>query len=286
MVREHYFHYGAKRATGALATGRGQLKGATGTDWMRDPYVHDLQGRHLKNPDKSSKKNNRAKLKRGEHLNMRISHKHKFVYIAIEKTGSSTMRYLLHKHSDIISKTGQGDFAHHNTAQKLKDVFNKNDWDWDDYLKFTVVRHPISRIYSMYKYILRVASNPPTEYMKKHEMPFYDSCKKLKDLNITFDDAVLGDKISLPPQSNWILSSDKSTSLLDQIIKIEHISSELPGIWNQLELPLHQISSIPKINESPSEKPWESVLSNKAIQKLASKYAGDFQLLNYSLAPE
>ncbi len=30
-----------KRATDALATGRGQLKGATGTDWMRDPYVHD-----------------------------------------------------------------------------------------------------------------------------------------------------------------------------------------------------------------------------------------------------
>ena len=27
--------------TDALATGRGQLKGASGTDWMRDPYVHD-----------------------------------------------------------------------------------------------------------------------------------------------------------------------------------------------------------------------------------------------------
>ena len=40
-VQEHYFHYDAKRATDALSKGRGQLKGATGTDWMRDPYVHD-----------------------------------------------------------------------------------------------------------------------------------------------------------------------------------------------------------------------------------------------------
>ena len=40
-VQEHYFHYDAKRATDALSTGRGQLKGATGTDWMRDPYIHD-----------------------------------------------------------------------------------------------------------------------------------------------------------------------------------------------------------------------------------------------------
>lgn len=47
-VQEHYFHYDAKRATDALATGRGQLKGATGTDWMRDPYFHDSEGsRHL-----------------------------------------------------------------------------------------------------------------------------------------------------------------------------------------------------------------------------------------------
>ena len=40
-VQEHYFHYGAKRATDALSTGRGQLKGATGTDWMRDPYMSE-----------------------------------------------------------------------------------------------------------------------------------------------------------------------------------------------------------------------------------------------------
>ena len=40
-VQEHYFHYDAKRATDALATGRGRLKGATGTDWMGDPYIHD-----------------------------------------------------------------------------------------------------------------------------------------------------------------------------------------------------------------------------------------------------
>jgi len=40
-VQDHYFQYDAKKATDALATGRGQLKGASGTDWMRDPYVHD-----------------------------------------------------------------------------------------------------------------------------------------------------------------------------------------------------------------------------------------------------
>ena len=117
-------------------------------------------------------------------------------------------------------------------------------------------------------------------------MSFYDSCTKFKDLNITFDEAVLGDKISIQPQTNWILSRDKSKSLLDKIVKIEQIDNELPGIWNQLELPLHEISNIPKINESPGEQSWETALSNEAIKKLGNQLADDFQLLNYSLAPE
>ena len=41
-VQEHYFHYDAKKATGALRQGRQRtLKGAISTDWMRDPYVKD-----------------------------------------------------------------------------------------------------------------------------------------------------------------------------------------------------------------------------------------------------
>ena len=31
-VQEHYFHYDAKRATDAFATGRGESKGSTGTE--------------------------------------------------------------------------------------------------------------------------------------------------------------------------------------------------------------------------------------------------------------
>ena len=46
-VQEVYYHYDAKRATDALSTGRGQLKGATGTDWMRDPYIHDSSEQEL-----------------------------------------------------------------------------------------------------------------------------------------------------------------------------------------------------------------------------------------------
>jgi hypothetical protein len=41
-VQEHYFHYDAKRATGALSTGRKRApKVALSTDWMREPYLKE-----------------------------------------------------------------------------------------------------------------------------------------------------------------------------------------------------------------------------------------------------
>ena len=41
-VQEHYFHYDAKRATGALLTGRSRApKGGINTEWMKDAYIND-----------------------------------------------------------------------------------------------------------------------------------------------------------------------------------------------------------------------------------------------------
>ena len=42
-AQKHYFDYDAKRATGALALGRGLFKGAVGNEWIRDQYVKDLE---------------------------------------------------------------------------------------------------------------------------------------------------------------------------------------------------------------------------------------------------
>ena len=41
-VQEHYFHYDAKRATDALSTGRGQLKGATGYSEVVKEFGKDI----------------------------------------------------------------------------------------------------------------------------------------------------------------------------------------------------------------------------------------------------
>ena len=209
---------------------------------------------------------------------MRISHKHKFVYIAITKTGSTTVRHLLTKYSDICSKTGKGPFGHHVKSNDLKDTFDSQNWAWDDYFKFTVARHPVSRLYSMHKYQLRVGGNPPTDYMSTK---FYQKCVEYVSLGYSFEDAILADRISIPPQVKWIISKSTNISLLDKVVKIENIDTELPKIFQHLGLPSDSMTKIPKLNQSPGSDNPLQMLSRSAIDKDNKAYERDFLLLGY-----
>lgn len=211
---------------------------------------------------------------------MRISHKYKFIYIAVTKTGSTTLRHLLNKYSDIKSKNDQGEFRHHAKAEELKRTFQEKGWSWDDYFKFTVVRNPVSRLHSIYKYKVRIGSKPPSDYFKKFAMNFYLNCAQFKELNISFEDAVLYDKIHIPSQTSWLMSADKKL-LLNKFIKIENIRDELPHIWRHLGLPPSELKMIPDLNQSPSDVSWNSLLSVAAINKIRSAYSEDFELLGY-----
>ena len=82
---------------------------------------------------------------------MRISHTYKFVFIAITRTGSTSIRSALDPFTDITS-TPEGAFWHHTNTQKLKEEFDKRDWDWNSYFKFAFVRNPWDRLVSTYFY--------------------------------------------------------------------------------------------------------------------------------------
>ena len=82
---------------------------------------------------------------------MRISHTYKFVFIAITRTGSTSIRSALDPFTDITS-TPEGAFWHHTNPQKLKEEFDKRDWDWNSYFKFAFVRNPWDRLVSTYFY--------------------------------------------------------------------------------------------------------------------------------------
>lgn len=86
---------------------------------------------------------------------MLISHKHKFITIDIPKTGTRSLRESLLP-LNIIDVRGlanfESEFYQHDFATRAKKQFEKNDWNWNDYFKFTIVRNPWARYFSFFKY--------------------------------------------------------------------------------------------------------------------------------------
>ena len=214
---------------------------------------------------------------------MRISHKFKFLYLAITKTGSTTVRKLLDPFSDISSTSNHGEFKHHQKAKELRLVFKKHKWEWDQYFKFTVVRHPIARLRSSHTFMIQIGSNPPTPYHKKDAMPFYEKCKKYSMETLSFEEAIMSGSLDFfPPQHLWVTADDKTTLLVNKIIKLEEINQELPKTWAEIGLPADKLKIIPVTNKSTKGvKTQDLELSDKAIKKIKSNYFKDFDLFNY-----
>ena len=130
----------------------------------------------------------------------------------------------------------------------------------------------------MHKYQLRVGSNPPTDYMSTK---FYQKCAEYVSLGYSFEDAILADRISIPPQVNWIISKSTNISLLDKVVKIENIDTELPKIFQHLGLPSNSMTKLPKLNQSPGSDNPLQMLCRSAIDKDNKAYERDFLLLGY-----
>ena len=214
---------------------------------------------------------------------MRISHRFKFVYLAITKTGSTTVRKLLDPFSDVSSTSNHGEFKHHQKAKDLRLVFDRNGWQWDDYFKFTLVRHPISRLRSIHTYMYKTGSNPPTPYHKKDAMAFYEKCKLYSMKTPSLEEAIMSGSLDFfPPQHAWVTAEDETTLLVNKIIKLEEISQELPKTWSEIGLPANKLKTIPVTNTSSKRgKELDLEISDKAIAKIKSKYSKDFDLFNY-----
>ena len=75
---------------------------------------------------------------------MLISHKNKFVFIAINKTATTSIHDALECVSEIKSVgDSQSPFYFHANAKKIKSKFKENNWDWNSYFKFSFVRNPV-----------------------------------------------------------------------------------------------------------------------------------------------
>ena len=197
-----------------------------------------------------------------------IFYKHQLVFIAIPKTATTSIWWLLKNRTD-------GFHGHQHLS--MLDVYSQNDKDLVDfYHSFTIVRNPYTRFISSYKHMKKNKSlgagiETPLEKLK-------DLYKKMQSSDNRILERHMDDDVWIP-QNQWCCIH--KIPVVNQIIRYEHLEDEwkdfvqvqnnrIPISNISDELPHHNIGDSTEIVLGEEEK--------KYIQKI---YRNDFDIFGY-----
>jgi len=209
---------------------------------------------------------------------VRISHIRRFVFLAVPRTGSTTVRELLNPYSEIrsihISEISDDfPFYHHISAQELKTLFEERDWPWDDYEKFCFVRNPYDRVVSLYHHHLK---------MRRRNARM----RRQSDVNVRippFNEYVMRmDPTQRLPTSLRQFVCDKVGNLLvDSILKFENMREELSHLSSRLDLQL-PVDGIPLLNASEERQDYRKYYDEQSKERVQALYDYEFSMFGYS----
>ena len=156
---------------------------------------------------------------------MRLSYKHKFVYIAIGKSGSSSIREALGEYSCIEywgSDPEKSEYIHTN-LRDVKKIFSFTDSEFDSYFKFSFVRNPWSRVVSYWNYI----NQCKISYLKNNHHPYFGPVciKILKECEQDFSLFIKLWNWHLPSFFDMLAKGD-GTLLADFVGKLENVQED------------------------------------------------------------
>ena len=204
---------------------------------------------------------------------MIISHTHKFIFIKVRKTASTSMQLALKQlcsPSDIISNltdddnhTMQGQnsngFFNHMPAFKVQEAVSPDIWN--SYFKFAFDRNPwdktISHYYSVYK-----------------QGPYRDMSLNSFIMHGTFHHF-----------SDWKLYSDENRDkiIIDKIFKYEEREDAFRYIESKLKIPIKIVMPDKKFKSHfrKDHRPYQDVLTKQERDQIAKIFHKEIKAFNY-----
>tara|TARA_Y100001933_G_scaffold117815_2_gene117760 strand:- start:5103 stop:5753 length:651 start_codon:yes stop_codon:yes gene_type:complete len=212
---------------------------------------------------------------------MRISHKHKFIFTAIPKTGTTTIGNVLDRYVDVrYGKFGwsfpgmnrnqnnshEDKTRHAKLDEVKKDLFADDIETFDSYFKFTFVRNPWDRCVSSWFYALKRA--------ERGSGPHIDLVKKYK----TFQSWV-GEKLykSAPDSCSCWLFDSAENQIMDFIGRFENLQEDFNTICDKIGIPHQQL---PHRNKSKHTH-YTEYYDDETKQIVAEKFAKDIEYFGY-----
>ena len=194
-----------------------------------------------------------------------ISHKKKYVFIEVFKTGSRTVRRELMKNDSgakRLPRIQNGEKtkhdAKHDVASWIKEnIFPKKGLDWDEYFKFGFVRNPWDRELSNY-FFNNGKLKPP------EDVPF----KEFLNAHL-FKGGLIN--ITNIPQCDYLTD-------VNYVARFENYAEEVKYLFNRIDVPMSQPL---RHTHKTEHKPYWEYYDDADIIKVEEWYKKDIEMYNY-----
>jgi hypothetical protein len=226
---------------------------------------------------------------------MIIAHNQKFVFIPIQKTGSTSIRESLDKKYNCVE--GSSDptslIYNHTSACRLKIYFEECkttgdprwSWEWDEYFKFTFVRNPFARMVSQYNYFCKIGNGPKTVRDSNgddftYEDVYYNLCKRMSNEK-SFSDFVKNEDYhkNLDVPYSWFCLDE-----FDYIGKTENIQTDFDQIVERINknspYSIQETIIIPHLNKS-STSHYSEMYDEESRKIVETLYSDDIDRFEY-----
>ena len=219
---------------------------------------------------------------------MIVSHKHKFIFVHVPKTGGTSVvkalyPYLDHKNDIILGghpdhednndqdKKKAGELHKHSTALEIKKKVGEKIWN--EYFIFAFVRNPYDRIASVY------------EWWK--QTPWSGENKKKKEISEMKFEEFAASHYTGHPMVDFLSSKRTKKFYVEhsRIIEVDFIGS-LEDAWGSFAY-ICGMLNLPKIalekhNVSKNKKPtYQEYYNSKSISTIQAKFKEDLEKFNY-----
>ncbi len=234
---------------------------------------------------------------RGNDAIMIISHRHKFIFVRVPKTGSTSIQIELSKlcgPTDVISPLRfrndpageQAGFAGAQNHDELIAAERRRDWlrllllrrqprnlrhataaqirrlvgreVWDEYYKFCVVRNPFDRAISLYAWRFKNKSQKPS----------------LDDFILEFPADKLG---------TWHRYTIGDKPVMSAVCRFETLQADFDAVLKALDLPLMALPRA-KVSRDRDSRHYSQLIGAKARARLEQISAAEIEAFQYAWA--
>ncbi len=204
---------------------------------------------------------------------MIISEAHRFIFIAVPKTASSSIETVLREHGQFYAHKQK-----HLPAAKVKMEMVK---DWESYRSFAVIRHPVDWLHSWYKFWSAAAKDPKTGVARHNRL---ENISFVEFVSRTIENR---DRpwTNVGTQAGRVCDDKTGKILVSRLLSYDHLAVLFPKTLETIGLP---VTELPEKNISKLQEPLP-VLPAPLMNEVRRHWHHDFVLYSrayYDFAKE